>query len=95
MWENSEVLRYEVPNALDPVAEKRVTLFVPKGSIIRKIAVRENRLDLWLQTTGPAMNAELTLMIIATGCARDHLDVWDYVDTVFHGPFVWHVFARW
>jgi len=68
-------------------------LMIPKPAIIRKAAIQDNQLCLWVEVDTLQAPEEKTIYIYGTGQSglRDWHDQ-KFIDTVIAPPYVWHVY---
>ena len=93
--------KYELPEIL-PYNQKRITIETSYVLKILKWGVQSNKLVMWaIVNTDPSLSKEKTnLWVIGTGVElpQDLIPVrldpyWEYIDTVFQGSYVWHIFG--
>lgn len=64
---------------------------MPKGAIVRKAAMQNGRVTLWAEVDTSQPLEARTFVTYGTGWEIDE-EKRCYIDTIFDGPFVWHVY---
>jgi len=73
------------------------SVYLPKGAILRKVGKQQGRVCLWIEHDPIESEKELRYFeIFGTGIGMEEHDGVErtYIDTVFIGLYVWHVFER-
>ena len=67
-------------------------ILLPQGAIVRKAGMQNGMIALWAEVDTDAPDEHRHFVAYGTGWEiatdRNHC----YIDTVFDGPFVWHVY---
>lgn len=73
--------------------QDRTEILVPRGSQILKVAMQDGRLTVWYRFNDRMDDRRdrMLFRIVGTGHPHD-ASSGTYIDSVFDGPFVWHVF---
>lgn len=72
--------------------ETKHPMYLPEGAEILKVAYQGEQLTLWAKVDTSNIDMPISLKIVPTGGHIPSREKLDYIDTVFQGPFVWHVF---
>lgn len=67
---------------------------MPAGARILKAGIQNRSICVWALVSPDAPRVSRLLTVYGTGAPISSVDQFDYVDTVFVGPLVWHVFAE-
>ena len=70
------------------------TVLLPKDASILKIGMQNGGLYIWaLVDPNETTKVERTFEVVGTGHSFDYNDLkYRFVDTIFDGPLVWHIF---
>lgn len=63
---------------------------MPIGAKIRKVAWQDKMLTIWAEVDPSERHERRCIVFFGTGC--DAPSEGTYLDTVFEGPFVWHLY---
>ena len=64
---------------------------MPKGAIVRKAGMQNGEVFVWAEVDTDAPKEERQFAVYGTGWEFDARN-YCYIDTVFDGAFVWHVY---
>jgi hypothetical protein len=73
------------------------TIQMPRGALILTAGMQENDIYLWAQVYDNNPMADRQIEIIGTGFPieeNEAIGYLSYINTVFDGAFVWHIFER-
>lgn len=73
-------------------------MLLPEGSIARHVAVVDHVIYIWIEQTtyDDVIRDDHTFTIYGTGHEFEYPEgSFEYVGTVFQGPFVWHIYHSW
>lgn len=69
-------------------------IYLPIGSNVLKVAIQHMDFTIWYDFVDEGQdNIGCEIKVVGTGW-KDSSVGWTYIDTVFEGIFVWHVFIR-
>ena len=61
---------------------------------ILKIDWQKDKLMAWIEIDEDLSRIEYTLSAIPTGLNFEEREVGKYIDTIFEGPYVWHIYCK-
>ena len=69
-------------------------IIMPKSSIILKVEKNSKDFMLWALVNPDLPLVNRAIRIYSTGQEIDEEYIGTYIDTVYDGPYVWHIFDR-
>ena len=78
------------------VGAQSIDTMIPGDARLLKVGVQQGRIVGWFLVNPSEPVTTRTFRLIGTGwwVQDDELDDFDYIDTVFDGEFVWHVWEQ-